>query len=649
MTTLNLGVLAHVDAGKTSLTERLLFDAGATARLGSVDGGDTHTDTGDLERRRGITIRSAVASFALGGLTVNLVDTPGHTDFTAEVERALGVLDAAVLVLSAVEGVQARTRVLARTLRRRGVPTVLFVNKIDRTGARDADLLAAVRRRLFPGTVALNAVRGIGTRDVRTAPRDLADPMFREAVAEILADHDDALLADLVDGRVPAASRVRAVLRAQTAAGLATPLVFGSALNGEGTRELLDAIASYLPCARGDASVPPRGSVFALERNASGEKTALLRLFEGELRVRDKVILRSPDVLDRQARVTSLSLTNGSWRTAGPGDIVRVRGLAEARVGDVLTTADGTALADVLEPEFGRPTLETVVRARDGADASRLRAALLRLAEEDPLIGVSPLPGGTTSLRLYGEVQKEVIAATLRETLGVDAEFEESRIVHLERPVGVGEAVEDMDWRRRRPDFWATIGLRVEPGPPGSGVTFRRETELGALPAAFDRAIAETVHLTLEQGLHGWGVTDCAVTLTASGFGGPVSTAADFRGLTPMVLMRALAEAGTRVYEPYQRFELEIPEDALSAVTARLSALGADLRDAKPDPDGWRLEGELPARQVPAFERELPGLTSGDGVWWPRPSGDRPVAGRPPARPRTGPDPLDRDAYLREV
>ncbi|WP_026413758.1 elongation factor G [Actinomadura oligospora] len=648
MTTLNLGVLAHVDAGKTSLTERLLFDAGAIRRLGSVDGGDTHTDTGDLERRRGITIRSAVATFALGGLTVNLVDTPGHTDFTAEVERALGVLDAAVLVLSAVEGVQARTRVLARTLRRRGVPTLLFVNKVDRTGARDAELLAAVRRRLFPGAVALNAVHGIGTKAVRVTPHDFADPMFREFVAETLAEHDDALLADLVDGRVPEPSRVRVGLRSQTAAAQATPLVFGSALNGQGTQDLLDAIAAYLPPARGDASAPPRGTIFALERAASGEKTALLRLFDGELRPREKVTLRSVGVLDRQARVTSLQVA-GDGRTAGPGDIARVRGLAEARVGDVVTTSGSATTADVDEPEFGRPTLETVVRARDGADASRLRAALLRLAEEDPLIDVSPLPGGTTSVRLFGEVQKEVIATTLRETFGVDAEFEESRTVHLERPAGVGEAAEDMDWRRRRPDFWATIGLRVEPGPPGSGVVFRRETELGALPAAFDRAIVETVHLTLEQGLRGWPVTDCVVTLTASGFAGPVSTAADFRGLTPMVLMRALAQAGTRVYEPYRRFELEIPEDALSAVTARLAALGADLRDAKPDPEGWRIEGELPARRVGAFERELPGLTGGEGVWWPRPAGDRPVPGRPPARPRTGPDPLDRDAYLREV
>ncbi|MEV4257065.1 GTP-binding protein, partial [Spirillospora sp. NPDC049652] len=445
-------------------------------------------------------------------------------------------------------------------------------------------------------------------------------------------------------------------LRAQTAAAQATPLVFGSALNGQGARDLLDAIAAYLPSARGDASAPPHGMVFALERGSSGpsssngEKIALVRLFDGELRARDKVVLRAPDVLERQARITSVTDTWGTARTAGPGDIVRVRGLAEARVGDVITAPGGTAMADVQEPEFGRPTLETIVRARDGgADASRLRAALLRLAEEDPLIGVAPLPGGTTALRLYGEVQKEVIAATLRETFGVEAEFEESRIIHLERPAGVGEAVEDMEWRRRRPDFWATIGLRVEPGPVGSGVVFRRETELGALPAAFDRAIVETVHLTLRQGLHGWPVTDCAVTLTASGFGGPVSTAADFRGLTPMVLMRALARAGTRVYEPYRRFELEIPDASLSAVTARLAALGADVRDAKPDPDGWRIEGELPARRVAAFERDLPGLTGGDGVWWPRPSGDRPVAGRPPARPRTGPDPLDRDAYLREV
>ena len=163
MQTVNIGILAHVDAGKTSLTERLLYDTGVIDRLGSVDAGTTQTDTGDIERRRGITIRSAVATFTTGGRRVNLVDTPGHSDFVAEVERALGVLDGAVLVLSAVEGVQPHTRVLFRTLRSMRLPTLVFVNKIDRTGARADDLVAEVARLLTPQVAPLGAVRGLGT------------------------------------------------------------------------------------------------------------------------------------------------------------------------------------------------------------------------------------------------------------------------------------------------------------------------------------------------------------------------------------------------------------------------------------------------------------------------------------------------------
>ncbi|MFE4720765.1 GTP-binding protein, partial [Streptomyces sp. NPDC056728] len=182
--TLNIGILAHVDAGKTSLTERLLFDTGAITRLGSVDAGDTRTDTGEIERQRGITIRSAVAAFTVGDVQINLIDTPGHSDFIAEVERALEVLDGAVLLLSAVEGVQAQTRVLLKTLRRLRLPTLVFVNKIDRAGARDETLLDEVRRRLTPHVVPLTEVHDAGTPHARTEPRRLTDPAVRTAVAE---------------------------------------------------------------------------------------------------------------------------------------------------------------------------------------------------------------------------------------------------------------------------------------------------------------------------------------------------------------------------------------------------------------------------------------------------------------------------------
>ncbi|WP_416961518.1 GTP-binding protein, partial [Streptomyces sp. Agncl-13] len=243
MHTLNIGILAHVDAGKTSLTERLLFDHGAIDRLGSVDAGDTRTDDGAIERQRGITIRSAVAAFTSGDTQINLIDTPGHSDFIAEVERALEVLDGAVLLLSAVEGVQAQTRVLMRTLRRLRLPTLVLVNKIDRAGARADDLVADIRRRLTPHVVPLTDVTALGTPAARVRPRPPYDPELAEALAEV----DPDILAAVVDGPHPTPDDLRKSLAARTADGSVHPLLFGSALGGQGITELVDHLIRLIP------------------------------------------------------------------------------------------------------------------------------------------------------------------------------------------------------------------------------------------------------------------------------------------------------------------------------------------------------------------------------------------------------------------
>src|SRR6476469_5672597 len=194
MRTLNLGILAHVDAGKTTLTERLLYAAGVIDEIGSVDDGSTQTDSLALERQRGITIKSAVVSFVVDGVTVNLIDTPGHPDFIAEVERVLAVLDGAVLVVSAVEGVQAQTRVLMRALQRLHIPTLMFINKIDRRGAQDERLLQSIAAKLTPAIILMGSTSGLGTRSALYAPYSAGDAEFTARLVDLLADHDDALL-----------------------------------------------------------------------------------------------------------------------------------------------------------------------------------------------------------------------------------------------------------------------------------------------------------------------------------------------------------------------------------------------------------------------------------------------------------------------
>ncbi|MEU7752268.1 GTP-binding protein [Micromonospora sp. NPDC049171] len=650
MQTVNLGIVAHVDAGKTSLTERLLHATGAIDRLGSVDAGTTQTDTGEIERRRGITIRSAVAAFGLGDRQVNLLDTPGHSDFVAEVERALGVLDAAILVLSAVEGVQPHSRRIMRILRSLRLPTLIFVNKIDRAGARPEELVGDVRRLLTPAVAPLGTVHAPGTPEAafrRDDPR--YDHRSVHRLAETLAEHDDELLTDLVDDLPPDPDRIDEVLRAQVAAGQVHPLLFGSALSGAGVPELLDAIAALLP-ASPPAESEPRARVFAIERDPAGERVAYLRSYGGQLRARQRVVAyrREPDgrTTTTRARITRLDVIGTATHHAQTGrddppaaltagHIARVAGLTGVRLGDQLGSPAGLDGRS----HFPAPTLEAVVRPRDPARTLALHAALLDIADTDPFIRTRVAPDGGTSVLLYGEVQREVLAATLTETYGIEAEFGPGRLMHVERPTGTGTAVEIIGH-----GFLGTVGFRVE---PDSGVQYRLEVELGSLPLSFHKAIEEATRAALDQGRHGWPVTDIRVTLTHSGYWSPITTAGHFRDLAPYVLMRALAEAGTRVFEPCRRFEAEVPADRLGAVAAYLGRLGARIDGTDEIAAGWRIGGVLPARLEPEAQRRLPDLSSGEGLWSSTPGGDSPVSGDPPCRPRTDGNPFDRVEYLR--
>jgi ribosomal protection tetracycline resistance protein len=275
-----------------------------------------------------------------------------------------------------------------------------------------------------------------------------------------------------------------------------------------------------------------------------------------------------------------------------------------------------------------------------------LRAALEQLAEQDPLISLRQRNDqGELSLRLYGEVQKEVIAETLSHDYGIGVVFGPTQTVCVERPIGTGEHAEFMGEIDN--PFYATIGFRIEPAAVGSGIRYFRE--LGSLPLAFYRAIEETVYETLAQGLFGWEVRDCTITLTHAGFSSPVSTAADFRKLTPLVLMRALLAAGTEVREPVELLELDIPEDTFGTVCGALVNARATIRNAFRVGGSYRIICEIPTAELRAVEQQLPGLTRGEGGWTASFAGYVPVSGDTPTRVRVGPDPLNRAHYLAEV
>ncbi|SDR78662.1 ribosomal protection tetracycline resistance protein [Friedmanniella luteola] len=650
--TLVMGVVAHVDAGKTSLTERLLVAAGVLDRAGSVDAGDTQTDTMALERRRGITIRSAVATFVVDDVLVNLLDTPGHADFIAEVERALAMLDGAVLVVSAVEGVQAQTVKLHRALRRLGLPCVVFVNKCDRAGARPEDVVERVGRRLGVDVLALQEVVDAATAGVVVRP--LPEAVLRSRATEVLAGHDDAVLAAFVDDRPLPAPELRRRLARATRGGLVLPVLCGSAITGAGVGELLAALPDLLPTHRPCADGPPAGSVFKIERGPAGEKLTHLVLRRGTVRVRDRLDLGH----GRAERVTALALHSpGGAQPADAlpaGRIARVRGLETARVGDVLGPVDRTPM----RPVFSRPSLEAVVEPVEPARRGDLHAALAQLAEQDPLIEVRQDDSrGEIAVSLYGEVQKEVLGALLAEEYGVAVTFGTSSVLCVERVRRSGRAVERMGEVGN--PFLATVGLRVEPAAFGAGLAFALEVERGAMPAAFFTAVEDGVRSALAAGPHGWPVPDVRVTMTHSGYAprqshahqtfdkAMSSTGADFRYLTPLVLMTALLRAGSCVCEPVHRFTLEAPRVAQGAVLGVLAQLGAVPLDTGYEDGLVVVGGHVPASAVHDLRLRLPGLTSGEGSLTTGLDHLRPVLGPPPERPRIDHDPTDRETYLR--
>ena len=477
MRTLNLGILAHVDAGKTSLTERLLYAAGVIDEIGSVDDGNTQTDTLALERQRGITIKAAVVSFVIDDVTVNLIDTPGHPDFIAEVERVLNVLDGAVLVISAVEGVQAQTRVLMRTLQRLHIPTLIFVNKIDRGGAQYERVLQGIAEKLTPAIIPMGSARD-ARHAQRSVSRRTARPTLHSRPGWPSCSPTTTMRSwpRIVDDETTVSYRQlreRACGADQAGAGASGVLRLGHHRRGRGCADRRHHGVAARGRA-GDADGPVSGTVFKVERGPAGEKIAYVRMFSGTVRTRDRLQFGR----DNAGKVTAISVFDRGAAvqraSVAAGQIGKLWGLGDIQIGDAI----GMSRTASERHHFAPPTLETVVVPRRPADRGALHAALAQLAEQDPLINLRQ-----DDLRqeifvsLYGEVQKEVIQATLANDFDIDVEFRETTTICIERPIGTGAAVEILG---KAPNpFLATVGLRIEPAAIDAGVEFRLEVELG--------------------------------------------------------------------------------------------------------------------------------------------------------------------------
>ncbi|ABY44024.1 elongation factor G [Bacillus mycoides] len=643
MTTINIGIVAHVDAGKTSLTERILYETNVIKEVGRVDSGNTQTDSMELERQRGITIKASVVSFFIDDLKVNVIDTPGHADFIAEVERSFRVLDGAILVISAVEGVQAQTKILMRTLQKLNIPTILFVNKIDRSGANTEKVVKQIKELLSNEASPFYSVENEGTKEVRIIEYKSYDDCI-----ERLAPFNESLLESYVNNEIIPDALLRKELEKQIQQANVFPIFFCSAMTGIGVTELLKNISALIPATKSAQDETLSGVVFKIERESSGEKIAYVRLFSGRLHVRKYVDIQRSESLPHKEKIKKMCIFhNGNAvqaSTVHSGEFCKVWGLTNIKIGDII----GKRTDYIKDIHFAEPQMEAAIEAVPKERIHDLYAALMDLCEEDPLIKVwKDDIHNELYIRLFGEVQKEVIETTLFEKYNLQVTFSNTRVVCIEKPIGIGNSAELMGEKTN--PFYATIGFKVERGELNSGITYKLGVELGSLPLAFHKAIEDTVFQTLKQGLFGWEVTDIIVTLTHTGYASPVTTASDFRNLTPLVLMDALKQAKTCVFEPINEFELTVPEHAISTAMYKLAAIPATFAEPTLHNDSYHLTGSLPVAKTENFKRMLHSFTEGEGIFTTKPTDFTKLTAPFPTRKRVDFNPLNRKDYLLHV
>ena len=634
MKIINIGILAHVDAGKTTLTESLLYTSGAIAEPGSVDKGTTRTDTMNLERQRGITIQAAVTSFHWKEYKVNLVDTPGHMDFMTEVYRSLSVLDGAILVISAKDGVQAQTRVLFHALRKMKIPTIIFINKIDQEGFVPAQTYQNIREKLTEDMMVMQEVHLFSELTLS----DVADFEKWDAV---IAGNDN-LLEKYLSGAPLTLRELQEEIKRRVQQGTFFPVYHGSAKENIGTKKLLDVITDIFSSKTDNCQSELCGYVFKIEYTEQKKRRCYLRLYSGTLCLRETILLSKKEKI----KITEMSIPfDGEivpTDTADSGEIV-ILSDNTLKLNDVL--GDEKLLPRKAWTDSPLPFFRTTIEPIKAEQREALLDALTEIADTDPLLHFM-IDSITHEIILsfLGKVQLEVVCSLLNEKYSVEVAIKEPTVIYLERPRK--EAHYTIHIEVPPNPFWASIGLSVTPLPLGSGVQYESRVSLGYLNQSFQNAVRDGIRYGLEQGLFGWNVTDCKICFEYGLYYSPVSTPADFRSLAPIVLEQALKESGTQLLEPYLSFILYAPQEYLSRAYHDAPKYCATIETAQVKKDEVVFTGEIPARCIQAYRTDLAFYTNGQSVCLTELKGYQAAVGQPVIQPRRPNSRLDKVRHM---
>ncbi len=657
----NIGIIAHIDAGKTTTTERILFYTGRTHRMGTVDEGTTVTDWMVQERERGITITAAAVTCFWRDHQINIIDTPGHIDFTAEVQRSLRVLDGAVVVFDGVAGVEPQSETVWRQARSFGVPLIAFINKMDKLGADFAHATGTIRERLganpvtvqwpigressFRGVVDLLEMHAVTWVDelgkdpvIEPIPPELADEVqeLREQVLEQIVETDDDLMARYLEGEEIPAADLRRALRRATIAGTLVPVLCGSALRNKGVQPLLDAIVDYLPSPLdippvegenprtgevetrpADVNAPLAALAFKVASDPYVGRLVYVRVYSGKLKVGSSVYNPGKGQTERIGKLLRMfARDREEIPELTAGDIGGVVGLKATFTGDTLCPPTAPI---ILEPiVFPEPVVFVAIEPKTAADQEQLHQALRRLAEEDPTFVVRTDENtGQTILAGMGELHLEILVDRLVREFRVEGRVGRPRVAYRETVTTRAEAEAVFDRPISGNPQYARVRLAVEPLSSGGGFRFQDPSRGKLLPPPFVKAVEEGCREAMESGvLAGYPLVDVQVTLLDGAWDAEISTELAFKVAGSLAFKRAVEEAKPVLLEPVMRTEVVVPEASLGEVIGDLNSRGATIEGMEQRPGGVRaVRAMVPLARMFGYATDVRSLTQGRGTF----------------------------------
>ncbi len=658
----NIGVIAHIDAGKTTTTERILFYTGKTHRIGSVDEGTTVTDWMEQERERGITIVSAAVSAVWKNYHINLIDTPGHIDFTAEVQRSLRVLDGGVVVFDAVQGVEPQSETVWRQADRYRVPRICFVNKMDRVGASYERTIQMIRKRLganpiavqlpigaegeFKGVVDLFRMRAIiWEDDLGREPREAEVPAdleieareLREQMVEQIAETDDELTVKYLEGERITEDELRAALRRAVLANRATAVFCGSSLRNKGVQPLLDAVIDFLPSpadippVRGinpnndeeverpaDENAPMSALVFKIVTDPYVGRLAYLRVYSGKVSQGSKVYNSTKGRQERIGRLIRMYADRREDITEVlAGDIAAILGLKNSFTGDTLCDAANPIVLESIT--FPEPVISVAIEPKTIADQDKLSLALQKLAEEDPTFQVRMDENtGQTIISGMGELHLDILVDRMMREFRVQARVGRPRVAYRET---ITRPVEKAEYRYVKQSGgrgqYGHVVLEMEPAKQGSGIIFENRIVGGVIPREYIPAVEKGVREAAEAGvLAGYPVTDVQIVLYDGSFHEVDSSEMAFKMAATLAFKEGMQRGKPVLLEPIMKVEVLIPEEFVGEVIGQLNArrgeiLGMEMRPG----NAQAVLARVPLAEMFGYATELRSATQGRGVF----------------------------------